>query len=128
MRGSKLTAWQIPFVMANGANEPVPENSKVPQAQKQLTDATRAALIAIGADVDAGALQISVSPGSSAMPTQLPQPMHKPERTMSCGLSASGISFLYVGITSDQRLIQVGLRRMPEVTDSVEDFGFQRPA
>jgi len=54
VRGSKLTAWQVPFVIANGTNDPVPENSKVPQAQKQLMDATRAALAAISADVDAG--------------------------------------------------------------------------
>lgn len=54
MRGSKLTAWQIPFVMANRTNDPVPENSKVSQAQKQLIAATRAALVAISADVDAG--------------------------------------------------------------------------
>ncbi len=40
--------------MANRTNDPVPENSKVPQAQKQLIDATRAALVAISADVDAG--------------------------------------------------------------------------
>ncbi len=54
MRGSKLTAWQVPSVMANGANNPVPENSKVAQRQKQLIDATRATLVAISADVDAG--------------------------------------------------------------------------
>jgi hypothetical protein len=54
VRGSKLTAWHVPPVMANGTNNPVPENSKVPQAQKQLMDATRATLAAISADVDAG--------------------------------------------------------------------------
>ncbi len=66
MRGTKLLAWRMPPVVSNSESGTVdaPENSRVPQAQKRLLEATRVALIAVAADVNAGLLE-TVGVGSS---------------------------------------------------------------
>ena len=59
MRGTKLLAWRLPPVVLNseGGAVDAPEDSRVPQAQKRLLEATRKALIAVAADVKAGLLE-----------------------------------------------------------------------
>ena len=56
MRGTKLLAWRVPLVVSelDNGTASVPEGSRVPQAQKQLHAATRAALKAIAEDVRTG--------------------------------------------------------------------------
>src|SRR5687768_7937413 len=47
---------------------------------------------------------------------QLPQPMHRPERTISRGLSAVSIRR-----ASGQRLIQVSMGRLAQAPDPIDD-------
>ena len=59
MRGTKLTAWQIPPIWRNLADKslPAPAGSNVLSAQEKLFKATLAALEAIAADMRAGLLE-----------------------------------------------------------------------
>ncbi|HXH69825.1 MAG TPA: hypothetical protein VNI60_05700 [Pyrinomonadaceae bacterium] len=59
MRGTKLTAWQIPPVWKDLQENDfvVPQNSSVPQNQKKMLKATREVLTAIAGDVRGGLLE-----------------------------------------------------------------------
>lgn len=60
MRGTKLKAWRVPPVwkfLQTGGVKPAPDKSKVLQRQRQLLEATKAALDAVYADVRMGLLE-----------------------------------------------------------------------
>ena len=60
MRGTKLTAWRTPPAVSNPQGDTgvsAPQDSRVPQAQKQLLKATQVALKAVAADVKQGLIE-----------------------------------------------------------------------
>ncbi len=81
MRGTKLTAWQIPPVWKNLQENDlvVPEGSSVPQNQKKMLKATGEVLTAIAGDVRGGLLEtvgiessLSLDDGRCSVVLELP--------------------------------------------------------
>ena len=81
MRGTKLTAWQIPPIWKNLQGDALvaPENSSVPQNQKKMLKATSEVLTAIARDVRMGLLEtvgvessLSLADGRSSIILELP--------------------------------------------------------
>ena len=82
MRGTKLTAWQIPPIWKDLQENilTVPENSGVPQNQGKMLEATREVLTAIAKDVRGGLLEtvgvessLSIDSGRCSVVLELPE-------------------------------------------------------